>query len=110
VANYLENVRNSSAPINEVRYFDLRESMKNGGGPACLRLRVALSQPQLQSIKANVLLNDELYQQLVDWVNHHYRDSLAFEELRDPALIDELKTAMSSLEEILKLKGLYKLS
>ena len=33
----------SASPIDEVAAFDLRESMRNGGGPACLRLRVVLN-------------------------------------------------------------------
>ncbi len=110
VRGYLEELQQSSAPINEVVYFDLRESMKNGGGPACLRLRVQLQQPELNSITARVLLDDSLYEDLCAWVNSHYRDRLAFEDLRDPQLIDELKAAASALENVLAMPGLYELS
>ena len=109
VKNYLDSVISSNAPINEVRYFDLRESMKNGGGPACLRLRVVLSQDQISSIAPRVMLDDSLYDNLVAWVNKHYRDRLSFEDLRDPLLLDELKAAASALEPILGLEGIYQL-
>ncbi|MEH6452092.1 MAG: N-succinylarginine dihydrolase, partial [Psychromonas sp.] len=44
---YLNELINGNNPINEMRVFDLRESMSNGGGPACLRLRVVLNQAEL---------------------------------------------------------------
>ena len=31
-------------PINAVHYLNLRQSMHNGGGPACLRLRIPMNQ------------------------------------------------------------------
>jgi len=107
VAQYLEKVVRSKAPITEVKYFDLRESMKNGGGPACLRLRIILNQAQLNSIKPNVFMNDDLYENLKDWVENHYRDRLSFEDLRDPQLFDELQDAAQALEPILNLEGIY---
>lgn len=109
VANYLASVVASSAPIKEVRYFNLRESMKNGGGPACLRLRVALSQTQIDSIQPRVILDDDLYSDLKFWIERHYRDRLSFEDLRDPKLALELKEAAADLEPILGLSGIYQL-
>ena len=110
VAAYLKDLEKSDAPIDEIVFFDLRESMKNGGGPACLRLRVQLQEAELASIKANVVLNDQLYADLVNWVETHYRDRLAFEDLRDPQLIGELKSAALALESVLGLQGLYELT
>ena len=109
VAAYLRNVVASDAPISEVKYFDLRESMKNGGGPACLRLRVVLSQEQIDSIQPRVILDDTLYQDLVNWVSTYYRDRLSFEDLRDPQLLDELRSAAQALEPILDLPDIYPL-
>jgi succinylarginine dihydrolase len=43
VARYLEQLVASGGPVDELIHFDLRQSMRNGGGPACLRLRVALT-------------------------------------------------------------------
>ncbi len=109
VEQYLAKIVASDAPINEVKYFDLRESMKNGGGPACLRLRVVLSQAQIDSIQPRVILNENLYDDLVSWVNEHYRDRLSFEDLRDPQLMTELRDAAAALEPILGLQGIYQL-
>ncbi len=43
VWRYLNELLAADNPISELKVFDLRESMANGGGPACLRLRVVLS-------------------------------------------------------------------
>ncbi len=46
------------------------ESMRNGGGPACLRLRVVLNEAERQAVNAHSLMNDERYQQLTAWVEN----------------------------------------
>jgi succinylarginine dihydrolase len=66
-------IQSKENPIQAVHYFDLRESMWNGGGPACLRLRLVLTQSELNEINQNVLLTDELYNQLVLWVERPCR-------------------------------------
>lgn len=43
VWRYLNRLLEEDNPIDDLRVFDLRESMSNGGGPACLRLRVVLT-------------------------------------------------------------------
>ncbi len=43
VSAFLDGLVADGGPIREVVAFDLRQSMRNGGGPACLRLRVALT-------------------------------------------------------------------
>lgn len=107
VRTYLESVVASSAPIKEVKYFDLRESMKNGGGPACLRLRVVLNDAQIASIKPTVMMNETLYKQLKQWIQTYYRDQLSYTDLQDPDFLQEMKTCLSALESILDMQGLY---
>ena len=94
-------------PINEIVYMDLRQSMRNGGGPACLRLRVALSEAELTAMHQGVLLDNEKITQLERWVEGHYRDYLDPEDLGDPALMDESQTALDALTKILSLGNLY---
>ena len=74
VAAYLGRLTSGAGPIRELRDFDLRQSMRNGGGPACLRLRVRLSAPERQSISANVWLDAGLHASLAAWIGRHYRD------------------------------------
>jgi len=89
--------------IEAVYYLDVRESMKNGGGPACLRLRVVLTEKELESVHKHVWLNDKLYQSLCQWIEKRYRDRIAPDDLRDPMLAKESEDALSELAAILKL-------
>lgn len=81
--------------------------MRNGGGPACLRLRVALNDDELQAMHRGVILTDELYERLTSWVEAHYRDQLAREDLADPMLLDEVRKALDELTGILGLGSIY---
>lgn len=90
-------------PIDDVKFFDLRQSMNNGGGPACLRLRVVLDEAQQSAMHTGVVLTEELHDQLVAWVNENYREELKPDDLRDPNLVEETKSTISKLADILKL-------
>ena len=108
VYDFLQSLIADNNPINDVKFFDVNESMKNGGGPACLRLRVALNEAELQAVNPACLLSNKLYEQLVVWVNAHYRDKLMIDDLRDPQLLIESRTALDELTEILSLGSVYR--
>ncbi|EWH00428.1 hypothetical protein Q427_19580 [Halomonas sp. BC04] len=94
-------------PIGEVLVKDVKQSMRNGGGPACLRLRVALSQVERSALTGRVLLNDGLHEELTAWVGRHYRDRLAPDDLADPQLADETLAALDELTRILQIGSVY---
>ncbi len=98
----IERLISEDNPVDQVEFFDLRQSMNNGGGPACLRLRVVLTEPQQSGMHQGVILTDALYEQLVAWVEKHYRTELQPDDLRDPHLLDETRLAMSELAALLK--------
>jgi len=54
VATLLERLVSSGSAIREVLTFDLKQSMQNGGGPACLRLRVTLSDAERKAIRTRI--------------------------------------------------------
>lgn len=93
--------------IDQVHYLDVRESMRNGGGPACLRLRIVMTSEQSEAMHQGVVYTADKHNQLADWVGRHYRDRLCFDDLRDPNLVEELERAYSELEQILEMPGLY---
>ena len=99
----LEEIVSGNNRIESYSCMNLRQSMMNGGGPACLRLRVVMNEEQLSAMHQGILFNVGLDQQLTEWVNRHYRESIAPEDLRDPQLAVEAETAMDKLEQILKL-------
>ena len=110
VASYLQGLVASGGPVDELIHFDLRQSMRNGGGPACLRLRVALTEAEAAAMHGGVIMTEELYHRLVAWVEKHYRDRLAPQDLADPALAIDIAAALEELERLLGLPGLYDLT
>lgn len=94
-------------PINDVQVFDLRQSMHNGGGPACLRLRVVLTPAERAAVNAQSWITDAKADALEAWVKTHYRDRLVFADLADPALLDESRTALDRLTQLLELGSIY---
>jgi succinylarginine dihydrolase len=107
VAAYLQSLPGRGSPIQEVLVMDLKQSMKNGGGPACLRLRVALTASELQAVHAGVMFSDALFERLNSWVDRHYRDRLTLQDLADPGLLRESQTALDELTGILGLGSIY---
>lgn len=100
-------VADKNNPIGSVKFMDLHQSMRNGGGPACLRLRVAMNDKEVKAVNPNVFLNSELFDTLTSWVQRHYRDQLLPSDLADPLLIDEGRIALDELTKILKLGNIY---
>ena len=104
---FLERVVAGDNPVQRVHYLDLRQSMNNGGGPACLRQRISLTDPEVAAIRANVFLTDALCADLEAWVKKHYRDRLEPQDLSDPALAREGMTALDELTQLLRLGSIY---
>lgn len=94
-------------PITEVRFADMRQSMKNGGGPACVRLRVNLTEAERAAVHARCFFDEATDERLTAWIQRHYRDRLSAEDIADPKLLDETRTALDELTRILGLGALY---
>lgn len=100
-------VAERDCPIKDVKVFDLRQSMHNGGGPACLRLRVVLTEAERAAVNAQSWITADKADALEAWVKQHYRDRLVFADLADPALLDESRTALDRLTQLLGLGSIY---
>jgi succinylarginine dihydrolase len=108
VQTFLQSLlKKEGHPVKEIIYQDLRESMQNGGGPACLRLRIVLNQKEQAAMLPSIILTEPLYQRLVAWVEKHYRDSLTLRDLIDPQLLKETRACLDELTDILKLGPIY---
>ena len=101
--NYCDKLAASNGPIAEVRYVDVRQSMRNGGGPACLRLRVTLTEEEWGQVNKGNSFSPALYGDLKTWIETHYRHSLAPEDIRDPKIMSESFTALDELTNIMNL-------
>jgi succinylarginine dihydrolase len=104
---YLESVASAGGPVKTVRYLDLRDSMENGGGPACLRQRICLRDEERSAVRARVFLDDALAGELEAWIRKHYRDRLAAGDLPDVRLWRESCAALDELTGILRLGPIY---
>ena len=107
VWRYLNELLVADNPISELKVFDLRESMANGGGPACLRLRVVLTAEERQAVNPAVMMNETQFNALNDWVDRYYRDRLTAADLADPQLLREGREALDALTRLLNLGSVY---
>lgn len=104
---FLERVLVEVPEISSLRFVDVNASMRNGGGPACLRLRVPLTATERDAVKTNIFFTPSLDRALVQWVERHYRDRLLPDDLRDPALLIETREALDELSVLLGLGTIY---
>ncbi len=105
--SFLERAVAEHPQLAGVDYLDVNGSMRNGGGPACLRLRVALSDDDARRMSANVLFDVRLEQELEAIVRRRYRDRVALADMADPELVREAATALDEITSALGLSGAY---
>ena len=103
---YCERLVEGNGPIGRVQFVDVRQSMRNGGGPACLRLRVAMTAAERAACHQGVLLDEAKIDALQDAVRATYRDQLSVNDLADPAFVDECLAARERLLRVLDLEQL----
>ncbi len=89
--------------VDKVLYISLSESMKNGGGPACLRMRLMLTQRELQSIHQGVILNDALYTKLKRVIETYYPERFYLQDLLDPKKVRDFHTTHKQVIRLLQL-------
>lgn len=108
VFHYLDAlVDDTHQPIRDVTYVDVRQSMSNGGGPACLRLRVVLSEAELAAVDPRFLLDEAKIDALQRWVEDYYREDITPSDLADPSLLDACYQALDKLTQRLSLGAYY---
>lgn len=106
-AALMEDIRlDARNPIDEVHYVDLRQSMRNGGGPACLRLRVACTEMQETALRghARVMVDEVLLEALESVIYQYYPDAITAHDLGNPAIYHASLKAMEALGQVLRLK------
>ncbi len=96
--------------ISDVKLFDfvdIRQSMMNGGGPACLRLKVILNDEELESLNQNFLMNNDRLESIKSLIEREYRDMLYPDDLKDPNLLDESRRVLDELTQIFGTGSIY---
>ena len=83
--------------IASVKVVDVRESMRNGGGPACLRLRVAVSEEAHAAIDPRFLLTPSRIDTISAVVAEHWPEHIAPAVLGNAALWHQCIAARHAL-------------
>jgi len=81
--------------------------MSNGGGPACLRLRVQMTEAQMLAVHSGVVMTLEKLDALEAIIKEHYRDKLSLNDLGDLNFLNESRAALEALTQFLELENLY---
>ena len=92
-----------NGPIRRVEVVDVRESMANGGGPACLRLRV-VADPE--TVDPRFLVDEAKLDRLAKVIARDWPAEVHVDALQQPALIREVEAARAALLEQLELTEL----
>lgn len=100
-------IADQSNPINAVHYMNLRESMRNGGGPACLRLRVPLTAEELAAVNPGCIATADKLDELERWVIAHYPEEVIPTDLSDGRTLERSRGALDELTRILGLGAVY---
>ena len=92
-----------NGPIRRLEVVDVRESMANGGGPACLRLRVVCD-PAM--VDPRFLVDHAKLDRIAAVVVAHWPEAIAPQDIGDAALVADIERARTALLESLDLVGL----
>lgn len=107
VRKYLQSITGNQKHIKKVHYANLEQSLWNGGGPACLRLRVMMNDREFRALHPGVIFTDKLHLRLRTWVKKYYVGNLIYEDLFAPSYIKLCRDALSELTDILGLGSIY---
>ncbi|MEQ1498761.1 MAG: N-succinylarginine dihydrolase [Novosphingobium sp.] len=103
VHGWLDAMLASNGPIRRVLPVDVRQSMANGGGPACLRLRV-VADPA--TVDPRFMLDDAKASRIEQVIAAHWPEAIAPGQIGDPALAGIVVAARAALLDAVDLAEL----
>jgi succinylarginine dihydrolase len=98
VWSWLQRHHAGNGPIRHLEVVDVRQSMANGGGPACLRLRV-VADPA--TVDPRFLVDPAKLDRIAAVIETHWPDAIAQDQIGDPTLIARIATARTALLDAL---------
>lgn len=98
VWSFLQGMAAGNGPIRRLEVVDVRQSMANGGGPACLRLRV-VADPA--TVDPRFLVDEAKLDRIAALVETEWPETIAIDQIGDPALICRIETARTALLKLL---------
>lgn len=103
VWRWIESHVAGNGPIRRIEVVDVRQSMANGGGPACLRLRV-VTDPAL--VDPRFLVDEGALGRIADVIARFWPEQISHDELQRPSLIADVERARAELVDALDLSQL----
>ena len=103
VWGYCERMMASNGPIREVIPVDVRQSMANGGGPACLRLRVVCDP---KTVDPRFLLDEAKADMIEGIIRHYWPEQIDPADLGDETFAKTVIAARAALLAALDLSQL----
>jgi succinylarginine dihydrolase len=94
VWRWIERHVAGNGPIRRVEVVDVRQSMANGGGPACLRLRV-VADPD--TVDPRFIVDEPKLDSIAEVIRSHWPEQIHHSELQQPALLAEIEAARTAL-------------
>ncbi len=103
VWGWLSEMVAGNGPIRELVPVDVRQSMANGGGPACLRLRVVAAPA---TVDQRFFADETKLDRIASLIAAHWPESIAPDQLDDPSLVDQVRKARTALLDACDLMSL----
>jgi len=103
VWRWIERHVAGNGPIRRVEVVDVRQSMANGGGPACLRLRV-VADPS--TVDPRFVMDEEKLDRIADVIRGNWPEEIHHADLQKPSLIAGVERARAALRDVLELSEL----
>ena len=103
VWNWLQEMIVGNGPIRQLVPVDVRQSMANGGGPACLRLRVVC---EAAEVDPRFLADAAKLDAIADVITQYWPEAIDPSELRSPTLWADIRRARAALLTKLSLEVL----
>jgi succinylarginine dihydrolase len=103
VRTFLDTLLAGNGAIRQVLPVDVRESMSNGGGPACLRLRV-VADPA--TVDPRFMLSNAMADRIEAIIKTHWPDQIDPQDLGQDRLTKQVVSARLTLLEALNLSEL----
>jgi succinylarginine dihydrolase len=103
VRQWLDTHIAGNGPIRRLFPVDVRQSMANGGGPACLRLRV-VAEPA--AVDPRFMADEAKLDRIVGVIEAHWPETIAAGDLASPALLRDVRRARAALLDALDLPDL----
>ncbi|HEV2594294.1 MAG TPA: N-succinylarginine dihydrolase [Sphingomicrobium sp.] len=91
---WIERHIGGNGPIRRVEVVDVRQSMANGGGPACLRLRV-VADPS--TVDPRFMVDERKLDEIAKIVERHWPQQIHHDELQHASLCADVERARIAL-------------